>query len=267
MAEDFVLSASSLNTYLRCGRQWFYAYVMGVKAPPSLRAIRGTAVHSAVELNMRQKLDSKTDLLMDVVLDGYSDAYDAAVGEGFEARKDETPGSVKDAGIGLVKIYHTDVAPGIDPILVEQPISFTVNGRTWTGQIDLADRKSDVWGSGIRVRDTKTSSSKPKPEQYKVNMTGYSIGAEMLIPNEPVVAITFDYLVATKTPYYTEISSGPVTDGQKAAFGSLVDEVGELIEKGAFPANGLTNPGVCDWCGYRSMCPAYKIKDPNAGGA
>ena len=127
MAEDFVLSASSLNTFLRCGRQWMYAYVEGVKARPSLRASRGIAVHSAVEVNMRQKMTTEQDLPLAEVVDAFSDNYDQVIADGYEARPDETAGSVKDAGVALTKLHHKQVAPTIQPVLVEHPIQFTIN--------------------------------------------------------------------------------------------------------------------------------------------
>jgi hypothetical protein len=266
MAEQFVLSASSLNTFLRCGRQWMYAYLMGIKAPPSLRASRGIAVHSAVEYNMRQKMDTRTDLPTADVLDAFSSEYDAIIADGYEARPDETPGSVKDMGVRLTELHHKRVAPAIQPVLVEEPISFEINGQPWTGQIDLAEEEPmNLWGEpemGLALIDTKTSASSPKPEQYAVNMTGYAIGVQQKTGRR-IARVKFDYLVATKEPKYVPIDSGPVSDDQIRSFAWLVADVAGQIKKGAFPANGINNPGVCDWCGYRNICPALKAKNPN----
>lgn len=265
MAQPFVLSASSLNTYLRCGKQWEYAYVMGVKAPPSLRASRGIALHAAVETSMRQKMTSCEDLPEDDWLDAYSDSYARHTADGYEAKSGESWESVKDAGIDLTKIYRKQAAPKIQPVLVEEPISFDINGQTWTGQIDLGVAEPiNLWGEpeiGLRVRDTKSSARAPKPENYAVNMTGYAAGAR--IAGHKVAGVSFDYVIATNKPYYQEINQGPVTDAQMRSFAYLVGDVAANINKGAFPANGLNNPGVCDWCGFRAMCPAYKAKNPN----
>ena len=123
-----------------------------------------------------------------------------------------------------------------------------------------------MWGEPemkLRVRDTKTTSRAPKPEQYAINMTGYSIGVRQGLGEEEA-DVVFDYLVATNKPYYLPIHTGKTSDEQIRSFVGLVTDVANTIKKGSFPANGLTNPGVCDWCGYRAMCPAYKIKNPNA---
>jgi hypothetical protein len=261
MADDFVLSASSLNTYLRCGRQWMYAYVQGVKAAPSLRAVRGIAVHAGVELNFRQKMQTKTDLPIADVQDAFGDAYDAETRDGYEAKEGETHGSVKDMGYKM--------AENIQPVIVEEPISFTINGQVWTGQIDYGTLEpTTLWGEpeeSICVRDAKTSAQTPRPDSYLVNMTGYALSVRQATGKKEA-GVKFDYVVGPKNgkPYYKEIDTGVVTDEQIKAFAWVVGDVSDKIKQGSFPANGLTNPGVCDWCGYRAMCPAYKMKNPNA---
>ena len=266
MAEDFVLSASSLNTFLRCGKQWHFAYVLGVKAPPSLRAVRGIAVHAAVETNMRQKMDTRQDLPITDVLDAYSTSFEAETADGFDLRPDEDKGEIKDMGVTLTSIYQTQAAPKIQPVLVEHPIQFDINGQKWTGQIDLADEEAiNLWGEpemGLRVRDTKTSAREPRPESYAINMTGYALGVRQGLGRTESDVI-FDYLIAGKKPRYQPIHTGQVTDDQIRAFAYLVGDVAASINAGSFPANGLTNPGVCDWCGFSKICPALKAKNPN----
>lgn len=266
MAEPFVLSASSLNTYLRCAKQWELLYVLGIRGKPSLRASRGIAVHRAVEVNMRQKIQSKTDLPFTDVLDAFSDSYDEETADGYEAREGETLGSVKDDGYKLTDLHHTQVAPKIQPVFVEEPISFDINGQVWTGQIDIGEEvPTNLWGeeeTGILVRDTKTASRRPSPEQYAINMTGYALGTRVSTGKREA-GVVFDYLVATQKPYYEKIEQPPISDEGVRSFAYLVGNVTDSIKKGAFPANGLTSPGVCDWCGVRAQCPAYRAKNPN----
>lgn len=260
------LSASSINTFLRCGRQWFYAYVAGIKSPPSLKAARGIAVHSAVELNMSQKIETRTDLPMADVLDAYSDSYEREIDDGFQVRPDEDPGEIKDAGVGLVKVYHTEVAPDIQPAIVEKPVRFKINGQDYTGQIDLGEMVPiNLHGEPeyrMLLRDTKTTSRAPDPSQYMLNMTGYALSSRQELGEEEA-GVVFDYLVATKKPRYEPIRSGPVTDEQVRAFATVVGDVSEAIKAGKFVPNGLTARGVCDWCGYQDICTAYIKKDIN----
>lgn len=263
MAQDLVLSASSVTTFLRCGQQWAYAYVAGIKAPPSLRAIRGIAAHAAVEVDMRQKIASKVDIPINDMLDAYDTSWQAEAINGYTVINDEKPGEVKDKGYELVSLYRETVAPGIQPVLVEEPIQFAINGQAYSGQIDIGE-EIDVdlgWGppeKRLVIRDTKTTGRTPPDDGgYLLNMTGYAI-AQRQATGRTEADTVLDYLIATKEPKYKEIRmGGPITDAQIAQFAGIVGQVSAAINAGRFVPNGLVS-GACGWCGYRAICPAYQ---------
>lgn len=257
MTQDVVLSASSVTTFLRCGQQWFYAYVAGIKAPPSLKAVRGIAVHRAVEVDMRQKLETGADLRVDEMLDAYDTSWGEETANGFTT--DEPEGSIKDGGYKLIKLYHKQVAPTIMPVAVELPIQFDINGQAWSGQVDLLTEEtvSEEEEPRLVVRDTKTTARKPAGSQYLLNMTGYALAMRQAT-KEIEADTVLDYLVATQKPYYHEVRmGGPITDDQIRQFAGVVGRVGKSIKAGSFDYNGLVS-GACSWCGYRAICPAYQ---------
>jgi hypothetical protein len=255
VTQPTVLSASSVTTFLRCGQQWFFAYVAGVKSPPALKAIRGIAVHRAVEVDMVQKLDSGVDLPVDDMLDAYDTSWETEIAEGYSG--DDKPGTIKDMGYKLVKLYHKTVAPRIQPYAVELPIQFDINGRIWTGQVDLLEGVVQDDGVKLVVRDTKSTARKPAPNSYLLNMTGYAVSMRQATGQVEADTV-LDYLVATNNPYYHEVRmGGPITDEQIRQFAGVVESVGESIDAGRFVPNGLVS-GACSWCGYRAMCPAYR---------
>jgi hypothetical protein len=51
---------------------------------------------------------------------------------------------VKDAGIKLTELHHKEVSPLIQPIWVEKPVQFNLNGVTYSGQIDIVDEMVGV---------------------------------------------------------------------------------------------------------------------------
>jgi CRISPR/Cas system-associated exonuclease Cas4 (RecB family) len=259
LAQDLVLSASSVTTYLRCGTQWWFQYVEGVQAPPSLRAIRGIAAHAAVEVDMRQKMLTGIDLSVDDMLDAYATSWSAETVDGWSS--DEVPGVVKDKGVELVRLYHRVVAPKIQPIMVEEPIQFTINDQIYSGQIDLAEEVDIDLGFGdparrLVIRDTKTTARTPGDGTYLLNMTGYAISQRQKTGRIEADTV-LDYLVALKEPKYKEIRmGGPITDEQIRQFAGVVGSVSESIKAGRFVPNGLVN-GACGWCQFRQICPAY----------
>lgn len=267
MAQETILSASSVTTFLRCGQQWYFAYVAGVKSPPSLRAIRGIAAHAAVEVDMRQKMVTGVDLPVEDMVDAYDTSWNEETVDGYAVTEDENPGIVKDKGVELVRLYHKEVAPKIQfPTLVEEPVQFSINGQPYSGQIDLGEMVEfdPGWGPPERrlvIRDTKTTGRTPADGQYLLNMTGYAIGQRQvtgMIEADTVL----DYLVALKEPKYKEIRmGGPVTDAQIRQFAGIIGSVSGAIKAGRFVPNGIIN-GSCSWCGYKDFCPAYLKQNP-----
>lgn len=247
--DDQVFSASSVNTYNRCGKQWEFAYVYGIKSPPSIRAVIGIAAHEAVEVNYRQKMTSGVDLPVSDVLDAFSDAFDRVVETAVPDEK-ETPASGKDSGIKTVDLYHREVASTVHPVLVEEQVQFKVNGVPFSGYIDLVDTRR-------QIRDLKTVKSKPNRSDYSFNMIGYAIGYRQAT-GEVESGVQLDYVVRTKEPYYHPVpSDGPIPDSAVEAFANVVTGVADAVQKGVFLPTGL-NTGACSWCGYREMCKPYK---------
>lgn len=249
MAEQ-LFSASSLSTFLRCGKQWEFAYVYAIKSPPNVRMMLGLAAHEAVETNFRQKMVTRLDLPVEAVADTFSDAFDRMVDE-VEEDPNETKGEAKDSGVALIEKYQEVVAPGIQPLYVEQEIQFEIDGVPWSGFIDIVDE------TGV-VRDLKTTRRKPSAKtDYALAMTGYAVGYREMTGHIET-GITLDYMVRTKTPYYYPAATeGPVSPESIATFAEVLNGVSESVQRGIFLPTGLNN-GACSWCGYRMICPAFK---------
>jgi hypothetical protein len=248
-----VLSGSSLNTFLRCAKQWEFAYVYRFKRPPNLKMVKGTAGHKAAEVHMLAKLDTPFGMIdgpLDVALDAFSDSFDEEAKEAYE-EPGMTKVIAKNNGIREVKFWHKEVAPTIQPAMMEQPISFRINGIPWTGTIDLVDAER-------RVRDWKFTGKTPSSaDAYILNMVGYAIGYRDLT-GEIESQVVLDHIVGLVKPKYVAIrSDGPVSDQSIVAFADIVETANRSIQAGIFPANGLKS-GACSWCGYRDICPAYR---------
>jgi hypothetical protein len=248
-----VLSASSVATFLRCGRQWEFAYAYAIKSPPTLRLVIGNAAHEAVETNYRQKMDTGLDLPIDDVKDAFSTAFDRLATEvehDDDEDEDESPKQSKDSGIVLVGNYQHQVAPTIQPVIVEEQIQFRVNEIPFSGYIDLVDQHR-------QVRDLKTTKRKPQRNDYLISMIGYAIGFRQAT-GEVERNVILDYMVRTKQPYYHPVpSEGPVPDSAIRQFAKIVESVATAISKGSFIPTGLTN-NACSWCGYKRICPDYQ---------
>lgn len=257
MSSPIVLSASSVSTYLRCQYQWYLAYVMSIKSPPNVAMLVGLATHTAVETNMVQKIDTQVDLPVSDVLDAFSTAYDEQLPDVEDDKED--PGKAKDSGVDIVRLYHTAVAPPIQPVLVEKQIQFAVNGIPYSTVLDLVEGRMDpvMLDQHNVVRELKTTKSAPDKSKYAIQLTGQALGLQHETGTEQVDAVV-DVLVRTKVPKYVAIPAGDLAKPAAISmFASVVTQVHDSISAGNFIPTGLTNR-ACDWCGYTNMCPAYK---------
>lgn len=249
-----------MNTFLKCGHAWFLAYVAAVKMKPNIKAVRGIAVHSAVEVDMRQKITSGVDIPVEDMLDAYDTSWNEETVDGLELGENDDPGDIKDRGYKLVKVYRRDVAPRIQPTIVEEPIQFKVNGQSFSGQIDLGQMvPRALYGDpdwALEIHDTKTTSRSPDPTQYLLNMTGYALGVRQATGAVEADTV-FDYVVATTKPYYKEVRlGGPISDDQIRRFAGVVGKVSDAIKAEQFVPTGAMS-GMCRYCGYKPICPYY----------
>lgn len=119
MELDFI-SHSQVSMALRCMKQYYFRYCMGMKVPPSGALHLGKSFAKSMERNFVQKQRSRTDLPIEEVLDYYGHVFDyGRVNEEIDWGK-EDPGEVKDEGYLLVGGYMEQVAPGVQPIGVEE---------------------------------------------------------------------------------------------------------------------------------------------------
>lgn len=243
MAEPIVLSGSSLSTFLRCGHQWYLAYVERIRRPPNVKLAVGIAGHKAVETNLAQKIESRVDLPTEQVVDAFSDEYESIRPDITDSPK--LIGEGKDSGIKSVIVHHKLVAPAIQPLWVEREVTYDINGIPYAGTVDLVDQHEVV-------RDWKFTGRKPSGDDYLLNKTGYALGYRQASGRRER-GVTLDYIVRTKTPYHHPLKAGPVSDNDVRAFGQIVEGAYENINAGRFLPNGLMGQ-ACSWCGYRDIC-------------
>ena len=168
------LSASQVNTYLTCPLQHFWRYHERLKIPPKSAMTLSKSIHFGIEGNYRQKVKSHKDLSLPEVLDRFSTDFDYRKHETLW-QKDEKPPKIKDEGVGLLSVYHKDVAPKVQPSHVEHKFKVTFENFDvpLIGYLDL------IAEPGIII-DHKTSAKAPsvmeKETKASLQLTAYSLG-------------------------------------------------------------------------------------------
>lgn len=173
--EPIWLSASSINKFLKCPRNYYYTKLLGLKTASSFSANYGTAVHAIFEIMVKKYIDdfSKNKFLnLGTVLFNVKNDRQSVINEGFDEKKivEELE---KLSDLDILEM-HSDFENAINNLekigyFEEKPLEGacesyfefkteeipTVN---FNGYIDAIIRYCDGW----RLIDYKTSSDKPK---------------------------------------------------------------------------------------------------------
>ena len=239
--------------------------------PPPVKMSLGAAVHTAVEHDLRQKVETHEDRPTAEVLDKYDAAFD------FEVADIETPdeplGKAKDDGVRMLRVFmdgsdqQPPVAPTLQPVWVERATQFRVvkehvegcqrNGGCSCGvpfnvTLDMATEDD-------AVHDLKTTARTPSSTGlHLMQVAAGAIGYEVEV-GRPARDTVVDTLIRTKQAKYHRESYGPVDAHMKRIFAQQVDNAVQMINAGLFPTLGTDGiVPACGSCGYKPICPAWK---------
>jgi hypothetical protein len=242
------LSYSQVSMYIRCPRQWAYRYAEGIINPPAGALVKGSAVHKGVEGNYIQKVETAKDLPRNDVVEIAVTNFEERQIVVDWSREEETPAKAKDAVASMTGIYQEEVAPMVQPLLVEQKFDLNIGGELVTGIMDV------VTANG--VRDTKTASKTPPSDtaDNSLQLACYSMAYQDIfgeLPHE----LCLDYTVNLKTPKALTQRTSP-NQRLMEIFGQTVEQVGRAIRAEIFYPN--TQGWHCSqkMCGYWHLCRA-----------
>ncbi len=234
---------SSLNTMLRCGEQFRRRYIEGEIIPPGIAAGRGTGLHFANKVNLRQKIVSGVDLPLSDIKDAARDGFVHAFRDGVYIPKDKLSEKETLMNDGLEdslrcsEVYLDKVAPEIMPRSVEEPFNVDIGLELpLAGTIDIE--------RSAKVDDLKTAAKKWQEGQIEkeIQPVLYSLAHEKLTGLRPV----FKYHImicrrgkdgrATSADYQAQDIKA--TDGMYQSLIYKAKVFIDSIQKGVFmPAN------------------------------
>lgn len=253
------VSPSQLDMFFRCGEQYRRRYVLGEKIPPGVSLIKGRAVHKAAQVNYEQKMETGHDLPLSILTEAAAADIELTVAEdGLALTEDEEKigakkvlGETKDASVRLAGLFLRDVAPRVQPILVEEFVRIELpnHSHDLLGRLDVADQQ-DV------IRDLKTGARKKTQADADGSdqLTFYSIAFRQRTGRQ-AKGVALDVLVDTKTPNAQFLTSERTAKDEGVYLAKLNSFLVSL-KSGVFlpAAPGAWNCSA-KWCGYWSTCP------------
>jgi CRISPR/Cas system-associated exonuclease Cas4 (RecB family) len=235
-----VLSPSQASTFLGCSAKYRFKYVLDLPDPAAGGAVRGRAVHKAIEYYMRAKINGLT-LDGEAITDEWDEIWDGAC-EGAEFAAKEDVEALKAAARS-------------------SPANTCAKRRLWFSrslskfrcaarfQVSKSAESSIILDAEGRIIDIKTASRKPSKisGDHAFQLATYAT----LLADSVSGNTRIDSLIATKDPQLIQIEHTPGASGRK-----LVERMYPLVAEGI--ANGLFIPNrastLCGYCPYAREC-------------
>lgn len=253
------LSPSQFNMFRRCPKQWYFRYVLGLVAPPSISMLKGTLIHKGVEITHKRTIATGSPAPIDEVVQYLADDFEKR-SEGIENWEETTSGAVKDDSIRGMRVYYRDAVPYITPVKSEHPFAIKVGEVPVYGVIDLVDRIIDTEMSLENdpenpnrvevVSDLKTTSTTWTEQKLRQDpqMTFYALA-------EGTHRVRVDLLLDQKKG----VSYKPMRTVRDAIDKRLlIEDVGEVVDQikaGYFPRCDPTSyTCTLKFCGYYNRC-------------
>lgn len=196
------LSPSSLKMFLRCPASYMFRYMYRIKTQPKSYLTKGRALHKGIEVNFVQKINSHEDLPLKDVQDATADEFEKQATE-TAWEEGEDMGKIKDETINLATLYHAEIAPTIQPLMVEQKIVVDIPETDYqmVGILDLVDDQ-------LNIRDAKHYGRTPNENDIAedLQLTTYSFLYRGLT-GKVEAGVHLDCLIETKVPKVVHLSS------------------------------------------------------------
>lgn len=252
-----VYSHSKLQTFEQCKLRYKLRYIDKIKPPVkgTIEAHLGTSVHNSLEWLYKQVMQEKIPELEDI-LQIYIDEWQKNFDEELVIAKPElTSEHYFNKGIKFITDYYLKHKPFKDgTIETEKKVWIKVpdSKNLLIGFIDRLVHNKEK--DRLEVHDYKTANSLPNQNHFDRDrqLALYSIAIRDKY-KKPVV-LTWHYLNHNIQVYSQR------TDDQ---LNNLLNEIKSLIEEientTEFPPNKSI---LCNWCEYKSICPAWGNKLP-----
>jgi len=254
------ISYSSLDTYKTCPLKYKFQEIDKIRAPKNIEAVFGGVVHSALKYMFERSPLYPT---LDQILDFFRNAWEEKTASfNMEEEKDKIK-AYYDEGLVIIKRFYNNNHPwNFNVIDLESRFQAEIEDEKTgekhilAGIIDRVDKNHE--DNIYEIIDYKTQKRMPSKDMIDqdLQMSIYHLGLlkrwPQLSPNQ--IKLSFYYLKHGEK-MTTSRSPEQIEKTKK----TIIKTVNEIEER---KANNFDFPpypsALCDWCGYRQMCPMWK---------
>jgi len=258
--ENKIISISKLTMLWRCGEQYYRRYIKGEIIPPGVAIIVGSSTHKTIEVNLKNKIEKKQllnlDIIKDLARDEVTKRFEGEILLSEEEKskgKEAVKGEAIDFAVSCSEAHAKELAPKIEPIAIEKTFYLDIPNNPFqiSGTIDILEEN--------KIRDTKTTSRFVKGTADKsLQLTMYSL-AEKITENKKIKKLCLDFLVKRKdgTEVITEETKRDDKDFEVLL--ARIENALNQLKAGIFPPTNPENWWCSEkFCGYYKTCKYVK---------
>lgn len=252
------ISYSALNTYQTCPLKFKFQELDKIRTPKGIEAIFGSTIHSALKYMFERNPLYPTQ---DEVFDFFRNKWETQK----DSMKDMDPDTEKifyNEGLNLLKRFYKANPPWnfnvVDlesrfEVEIEDPV--TKEKHTLAGIVDRIDKGQD---DGIyEIIDYKTAKRMPSQDSTDsdLQMSIYHLGLIKRWPHLLPENIKLSLYFLKHGEKISTTRSNKQLENTKKLILNKINEIEEKKKTNDFPP--IPN-ALCDWCGYKQLCPMFK---------
>lgn len=250
------LSPSRAGDFKSCPQLFKFRAIDHLPEPVTVYQARGTTAHRALQRLFDLPAAQRTpEALYDLFRAAWAEARATEEYEGlFSSLEEERAWGLQSLAI-LANYFSVEDPASFDPLEREMDLLEDLDGITIRGILDRMEERPD---GSLVISDYKTG--KAPPEQYALPaffaLKIYALLIRRRTGRAPN-AVRLLYLGGPNGPVVYEI---PVSDAQLDAMDRQLRALWATIDRAIDREDFPPRPGpLCDWCAFRSLCPAWSV--------
>ncbi len=249
-------SYSALETFHQCPQKYKFQEIDKIKTPKSKEAVFGTLIHASLKY-----MFSPNPLFpsLDEIIAHFRQGWNAA--EVAELSTEERSMYLSQGEAIMRKLYAknppwnysvVDLESRFE-IIVEDPK--TGEAHVLAGIMDRIDKPRD---DAYEIIDYKTSRKMKSQEavDQDLQLSVYHLGLTRRWPHIDPARISLSLYYVKHNEKLSTARTSEQTEATRERILAAIREIGQRSATNDFPPQPSA---LCDWCGYKSICPAWKF--------
>lgn len=247
-----VFSHSRIDTFETCPKKYEFAYIQKApKGPSGIEAFMGSRAHEALEWLYDQVRTCRLPDEEDVVR-RYVAVWDAEWSDDVRiTRADRTVDDYRAIGEKALRDYYRRYHPFDQGVTVGLELKIALRldeDHEVIGYVDRLVKASDgIW----EIHDYKTGGSLLTQDKADADrqLALYELAVREMYPDAEQVSLVWHYIA-----FDHEVRSCRSREQLEDLRAQVLASIRHIEAQTSFPTKTST---LCDWCDYRSVCPAW----------